>query len=136
MRPKKRAKLIKYALAVAFAAAGVIIMLIRTPITAEMSSAERWRVLCDAFFVPGVLMLSAGALVWVSNFGVFNGISYAFRYVVRMFLPHSGKRDESYGNYVRARAERGGIRGYGFILIVGAVFFGVSLVFLALFYLN
>ena len=67
--------------------------------------AARCRLLCDAFFVPGALLVSAGALIFVSNYGIFNGISYAARYVARMFVPWSGKRDESYGDYVSRRAE-------------------------------
>ena len=96
--------------------------------------AERCRLLCDAFFVPGALLVSAGALIFVSNLGIFNGISYAARYVARMFVPWSGRRDESYGDYVSRRAEKGNITGYGFLFLVGGVFLAVSLVFLALFY--
>ena len=95
---------------------------------------ERYRLLCDGFFVPGALLVSAGALIFVSNYGIFNGISYAARYVARMFVPWSGRRDESYGDYVSRRAEKGNITGYGFLFLVGGVFLAVSLVFLALFY--
>ena len=97
---------------------------------------ERYRLLCDGFFVPGVLLVCAGALIFISNFGIFNGISYAARYVARMFVPWSGKRDESYGDYVSRRAEKGSITGYGFLFWVGGVFLAVSLVFLLLFYRN
>ena len=96
--------------------------------------AERCRLLCDGFFVPGALLVSAGALIFVSNYGLFNGISYAARYEARMFVPWSGKRDESYGDYVSRRAEKGKLTGYGFLFLVGGVFLAVSLVFLALFY--
>ena len=97
---------------------------------------ERCRLLCDGFFVPGVLLVCAGALIFVSNYGIFNGISYAARYVARMFVPWSGKRDESYGEYVSHRAEKGKITGYGFLFWVGGAFLAVSLVFLLLFYRN
>lgn len=95
---------------------------------------ERYRLLCDGFSVPGVLLVCAGALIFISNYGIFNGISYAARYVARMFVPWSGRRDESYGDYVSRRAEKGNITGYGFLFLVGGVFLAVSLVFLALFF--
>ena len=99
-----------------------------------VEASERYRLLCDGFFVPGALLLSAGALIFVSNFGIFNGVSYAARYVARMFVPSSGKRDESYGDYVRRKSEKGKITGYGFLFAVGGAFLAVALVFLVLFY--
>lgn len=97
-------------------------------------ASERYRLLCDAFFVPGVLLICAGALIFVSNYGVFNGVSYSARYVARMFVPSSGKRDESYGDYVRRRAEKGKLTGYSFLFRVGGAFLAVALLFLVLFY--
>ncbi len=98
------------------------------------TAAERCGLLCDAFFVPGILLLCAGALIFVHNQGGFTGVAYAARYVARMFVPWSGKRDESYGDFVEARREKGKVKNYAFLFVVGGAFFAVSLVFLILFY--
>lgn len=95
--------------------------------------AERWRLLCDAFFVPAVLLLGAAALIFISNRGGFNGVGYAARYAVRMFVPWSGKRDESFGEFVARREKEGGVRGYAFLLHVGLAFLAAAVVFLVLF---
>ena len=130
----RRALVIKVALSVALsllAAWGVL----RTHGFFETADpAERYRLLCDGFFVPGALLVCAGALIFASNHGAFYGISYSARYVARMFVPSSGKRDESYGDYVRRKSEKGNITGYGFLFVTGGAFLAVALIFLVLFY--
>ena len=102
---------------------------------AGAEGALRYQLLCDAFTVPGVLLLCAGALIWVTNLGALNGIAYGLRLAVFALIP--GKRtdrEESYAQYVQ-RKRAGPARGYGFLLICGAVTVAVSFVFLVLYYL-
>lgn len=132
----RRALVIKVALSVALsllAAWGVL----RTHGFFETADpAERYRLLCDGFFVPGALLVCAGALIFASNHGAFYGISYSARYVARMFVPWSGRRDESFGDFVMRREEKGRVRGYAFLFWVGGAFLAAALVFLILFYWN
>lgn len=94
----------------------------------------RYLLLCDALTVPGVLLLCAGALVWVSNLGALDGVRYGLRLAYRALIP--GKRlqkEENYRDYVTARRGRP-VKGYGFLLISGTVTIAASLLLLMLYY--
>ena len=96
---------------------------------------EKYQLLCDALTVPGVLLICAGALVWVSSLGALDGLSYGLRLAFRALIP--GKRlqkEESYHDYVSARRKKR-VGGYSFLLISGAVTVVLSLIFLGLYYL-
>lgn len=96
---------------------------------------EIYRLLCDALTVPGVLLLCAGALVWVSNLGALDGLRYGLRLAYRALIP--GKRlqkEESYHDFVVSRREKQ-VKGYGFLLISGIATVALSLLFLGLYYL-
>ena len=102
---------------------------------AEADVKEKYRLLCDALTVPGVLLICAGALVWVSSLGALDGLSYGLRLAFRALIP--GKRlqkEESYHDYVSARRKKR-VGGYGFLLISGAVTVVLSFIFLGLYYL-
>ena len=95
----------------------------------------RYLLLCDALTVPGALLLCAGALVWVSNLGALDGVRYGLRLAYRALIP--GKRlqkEENYQDFVAGRQEKR-VKGYGFLLITGAVTIAASLIFLGLYYL-
>ena len=61
------------------------------------SAQEVYGALCNAAFVPGVLLLSFGLLLFVANDGVFNIFGYAFQQLTYIFrsrekraaLPHT-----------------------------------------------
>lgn len=97
------------------------------------TSLEEWyRILCDAFTIPGLLFLMVGFLVSLSNQGALDGIGYAATVAFRMLIG-AGSRMERYKEYLeRRRANR--LRGYGFLYVVGAVCMAVSGVFMILFY--
>ena len=93
------------------------------------------RILCDALTVPGVLLLCAGGLLWASQRGALDGLSYGLTLAARGLIPGKRlRREESYREFVaRKRCTRSG--GYGFLLITGSVTTTLSLLFLALYYL-
>ena len=92
------------------------------------------KILCNAFFISGILLLGVGILVFISKEGMFDGMSY---YAGRFMLLFSPKYDEkrktvlSYYEYKKAKNRE---TGSSFILITGLGFLAVSLVFLGLFY--
>ena len=92
------------------------------------------KILCNAFFISGILLLGVGILVFISKEGMFDGMSY---YAGRFMMLFSRNYDEkrktalSYYEYKQAKnREAGG----GFILITGLGFSVVAVVFLVLFY--
>ena len=93
----------------------------------------RYRLLCDGLTIPGVLLLCAGSLVWASNQGALDGISYGLSLAVRALIPgKSLSPRERYGDFV-ARKRANPVRGYGFLLICGGLTVVLSLVFLFLY---
>jgi len=101
---------------------------------AEGSMADVYRILSDAFTVPGLMCVFSGALVWLSGEGALDGVTYVVQYAVKslLFMGGRGKR-ETYREYVeRRRAKKMG--GYGFLLVTGAVSLLVGAVFMVLFY--
>ena len=100
---------------------------------AGASTMERYRILCDAFAIPGVVLMLSAALCALANAGSFTALGYSGRYLLDRLIPGPGKTPERYGDYVERRREKK-IRGYGFLLHVGAAFFAAALVFYFLFY--
>ncbi|MBR5720989.1 MAG: DUF3899 domain-containing protein [Clostridia bacterium] len=93
-------------------------------------------VLCDAFFVPGILMVMVGALLWISTTGLFDALGYAFRVAGHNLLPFLFKKDiDSFYDY---KTEKDGKRMKTpvFIFIVGVVFLVASGIALAVYYLK
>lgn len=103
-------------------------------LAAAQTDAEIYRILADAFTIPGVVILLCGVLVAIANEGTFEGLSYAVTYAFKMLIPGTGKTHEKFGDYVARRREKGGVKGYGFLFVVGGVFMAIAVVFIALFY--
>ena len=94
---------------------------------------EKYRMLCDAFTVPGVLLLCVGGLCWASTEGALDGIGYLLSFVGKTLIPGKRKDIEKYGDYVVRKRENRKM-GFGFLLISGAIVLAVALVFMVLFY--
>lgn len=96
--------------------------------------ADKYRILADAFTIPGVVILLTGVLVLIANEGMFEGISYAVSYAVKMLIPGVGRDQERYADYVERKREKGPVKGIGFLFVTGGVFMAAALLFVALFY--
>ena len=98
----------------------------------EFSAAETLEVKCrllgDAFFIPGSLMLLFAALLFCTGQGAFNGITYSMGTFARAVLPFMKLRDESYHEYVERKKEKR-VRGYSFLVVCGVLFLAVAVVF-------
>lgn len=97
------------------------------------SQADRYRMLCDAFTIPGVILIMVGALVWVSTQGALDGITYCVRFAIFSLIPGKRlERDEKYAEYVERKSSNR-MKGYGFLFISGAITMAVAFVFMFLF---
>lgn len=99
------------------------------------SEMERWRILCDAFTLPGLTYIMIGFLIMVANEGFFDMLGYAFSKAVGMFLPGRGFSEdgEKYYDYVQRKRENRA-KGFGFLFLVGGVLMAFALLFMFLFY--
>lgn len=133
MSKERRNVLIRYGITTFVGALAVCVRVFSDEF-AQSDQVNRYRILCDAFTVPGLLFILFGGLVWASNEGAFDGIRYALTRAIKMLVPFMGGKRESYGDYLERRQEKGKTKGYSFLFVVGAVFMAVALIFLALFY--
>ncbi len=100
---------------------------------AQLSLTQRYRTLCDAFTVPGILAMCVGALLWVSNDGFFCGLGYCLDVTWKSLVPGGRKKIEKYYDYVQRKKDKK-VKGFGFLFVCGGVCLAVALVFLVLFY--
>ena len=94
---------------------------------------EWYRILCDAFTIPGLVLLMFGCLMSLSNAGAMDGLGYVVVNGFRMLIPGAATKMERYKEYLERRRESR-VRGYGFLYVVGAGCMAISLVFMVLFY--
>ena len=91
-----------------------------------------FHVLTDAFFIPGVLIFGIGALIFVTNEGAFDAITFGLKSFWSMFSKKLKHNRETYYDYRSARSEKK--LPFGFLLICGLFFFAVSMVMYNLYY--
>ncbi|MBO4848942.1 MAG: DUF3899 domain-containing protein [Clostridia bacterium] len=118
---------IKY---VSTAAAGVAIALIycfaKGAFKAE-DAADRLRMICDAFTIPGILLLCVGLLTAVNKGGAFDGLAYSFksmRRVRRNFRADDGT-PKSYYDY--KESVKGKRKVAAHLIFVGLGFLAVAI---------
>ena len=132
MSEKLRARLLKYGIS-AVVCAIMVAFYCGVRGFSQMELVERYRTLCDAFTIPGLLCLCVGVLIWVSNDGFFYGLSYCLNVAWRALIPGARQRVERYYDYVTRKKEKR-ITGFGFLFLVGGVCMAIAIVFMVLFY--
>ena len=93
------------------------------------NNADTWSILSDAFFVPGMIMISVGALVWIAGTGLFDSVSYALTVAAHAIIPFLRNKPKSYYDYKSEREGKGG-KTPMFILYTGGGFLLLAVVFL------
>ncbi len=92
-----------------------------------------YRMLCDAFTIPGLLMLMFALLMTISNQGALDGLGYVAVNGLKMLIPGAAAKMERYLEYVERR-RKNRAKGYGFLYVVSAIFLAFAGIFLVLFY--
>ena len=129
---KWQIRLIKYGCSAVVVGLIVWAYLAGHPIGAEKLH-DQYRILCDAFTIPGILFLMIGCLVWASGQGALDGLGYVLSFATKSLIPGKRKEVERYYDYVQRKREKR-TKGYGFLLITGLVTLAVAMVFFALFF--
>ncbi len=89
-------------------------------------------ILSDGFLLPGVLILGAGLLIVVSNGGMFDIFTYSVKKMRTSKLLGDKKSSDfnSYFDYKKGKEKAP----FGFLVIVGGIFFTLSIIFNIMFY--
>lgn len=90
--------------------------------------------LTDSFFVPGVLIMGFGALIFVSNEGVFDGLVYGVTSFLDIFRKEKKNRYRTFFDYKEEKGNRD--TRFGYLIICGLVFIAISGVMLFLYHQN
>ena len=111
----------------------IVVICIKSIWNAE-ETADVMQILSDACFVPGVMLAGVGLIIFASNGGAFDMLSYA---VIKFFdLFRRDPRNKKYKDFYEYReAKKDKKRGMAFMLIVGLIFIAIATVFLIV-YLN
>lgn len=121
----------KYAITMAIGLVLTALLAWSRDILEQTALVNIFHILCDSFFVVGVVLAGFGALVFVSNEGAFDGIVYGVRSFAQIFRKAEKRIQESYFDFRSRRAQTK--FGFAFILICGLILIAVSLVMYVLY---
>ena len=93
-------------------------------ILAQTEAVNIFHILCDAFFVVGVVITSGGLLVFSTNEGSFDMIVYGMQSFFDLFRKTSTKKYETFYDYRASRADKK--VQFGFMLICGLIFLAIA----------
>ena len=82
---------------------------------------EILRIVTNSFTLPAFLLTGVGGLVFVSNEGSFDALSYGMTTFFDIFRKEKKNKFASYYDYRKSKDEKK-IHGFGFLIITGLVF--------------
>ncbi len=128
--------IVKYAVTTAVAGLMTALILWLREFSAAETLLEKYRILADAFTVPGVCLMLFFALVLVSRDGFFDSLGYIFTRVGHMFLPTARYKHQTYLDYKQAKREKKEKRASSpaHIFFIGLAYTVVAVVFTVLYY--
>ncbi len=129
-------KILRFLIAMLIGIAVCLTILFVKDIFSAQTPQEIYKILSDAFAVPGILLLLGGVFVWIVRQGTFSGMGYAFRQIWNAL--HSQKyRDEhkeTFSEY-RERKSGGEKPSFLYLIIIGSAFLLPGIIFSILFIL-
>ncbi len=130
-----KSKLLKYGITFAVAAVIAVIIMWAKGLFTATAKADVYRILCDAFFVPGIMYVLLGLLFFVAGAGSFDGFNYALKMAFLRFTFSKNKKRVTYAEYKESKDEK---RKDGFsilfLFLIGLIFVVVSIIMLILYY--
>lgn len=109
-----------------------IFVIVTRDLFKQTDKKEIYRILSDATFIPGVIVGGVGLLVFLSNEGAFDIISYGMIMFFGKFKKNiNERRYDSYYDYKVAK--RGNKKSFANILLVGVFFLLFAVLFVILY---
>ena len=115
-----------YLITLALEALAVLAVLVSKDLFLQTEAIQVYHILADAFFAVGFITFGIGLLVFSSNEGVFDGLTFAVGAFVNMFKKEPSKKYSSLYEYRELKGERD--TEFSFILLSGLAFLLVSAV--------
>jgi hypothetical protein len=101
---------------------------------AQTDTAALFHILTDSFFVPAVLITGMGLLVFVSNEGAFDGLTFAVSSFINVFRKEKKNQYTTYYDYKKSKGDRD--RSFGFMIVVGLGFMAITGIMLLIYEMN
>ncbi len=127
--PSKAIKAKKLLVCFAEGAVIALALLLAKGVFDTQDAKDTARIVCDAFFAAGAILLVAGALVWTFDNGITDGLTYSARTMLNLRKKdYETNERESYSAYrERKHKNKGTVKEF---LISGGVYLVVSVVLL------
>lgn len=127
--PSKTIKAKKLLVCFAVGAVIALALLLAKGVFDTQAAKDTVRIVCDAFFAAGAILLVAGALVWTFDNGITDGLTYSARTMLNLRKKdYENNERESYSAYrERKHRNKGTVKEF---LISGGVYLVVSVVLL------
>lgn len=124
----------EYVITIAVALGFSVLLMLSRGIFQEKEIDMIITIISDAFFIPGVLLLCVGLIVYASNEGLFLSISYGFKTIGRTITAKKDERlmDEKYHEYYARQIQKKTKCKH--FLIVGVAFIVISLLFVVIYF--
>lgn len=90
-----------------------------------------YHILTNSFFVSAVLVMGMGGLIFVSDEGAFDGLTYAMKSFFDIFRRNKKNKYQTFYDYKVAKGDRN--HKFGFMIISGLGFLVLSLIMLLLY---
>ena len=132
---KIKKKILQYVITIAVCSLITFIVLALRGIFNSPEPKQVAHYLTDAFFAVGIITTMVGLLIFVSNGGVFDMLVYGvYRFITILFKKdHRNVKYNTFYDYRVAKAERPKAS-FLFLIIVGLIFVGISMIFLIQWY--
>lgn len=109
------------------------VIMLSKGVFSQDTSKEVMHILCDSFFVPGIVILGFGLLVVASNGGTFDMLVYGTKKFFSLFSKNPNKQlHETFYEYRVAKSENKGE--FLHLIVVGLFFIVISIIFMILWY--
>ena len=115
--------------AVGFLMAGLVML--TKDIFGQSELSAVLHILVDSFSVPAALITGFGGLVFVSNEGVFDGLSYAVTSFIDIFRKEKKNQFKTFYDYKESKSDRN--MSFGYLLICGLIFIVIDAVIFVLY---
>lgn len=130
--PSKAIKAKKLLVCFAVGAVIALALLLAKGVFDTQDAKDTVRIVCDAFFAAGAILLVAGALVWTFDNGITDGLTYSARTMLNLRKKdYETNERESYSAYrERKHKNKGTVKEF---LISGGAYFMVSVALLVVY---
>lgn len=120
-------KLIKYLITIGIGLIVAFLFSLSREIFGQTNIKVIFQILSDSFFIPAVLIICVGLLVFASNEGVFDGIAYGVMAFMNIFRSKDAKKYSSLYDYRESKKASRKTK-VGFLLISGLILLLVAII--------